>query len=48
MIKVYKVIKASDKVNAKLLFTKSFNSRTKDRSLKLVDKSTDQRKSFSV
>lgn len=36
MIKVYK-IKASDKVNAELLFSKSLNSRTRDHSLKLVE-----------
>lgn len=37
MIKVYKIIKASDKENAKLLFTKSLNSRTRDHSLQLVE-----------
>lgn len=37
MIKVYKIIKASDKVNAELLFTKSLNNRTRDHSLKLVE-----------
>lgn len=37
MIKVYKIIKVSDEVNAELLFTKSLNSRTRDHSLKLVE-----------
>lgn len=37
MIKVYKIIKASDEVNAELLFTKSLNNRTRDHSLKLVE-----------
>jgi len=37
LIKVYKTMKAADKVNAELLFTKSLNSRTMAHSLKLVE-----------
>lgn len=37
MIKVYKIIKASDILNAELLLLKSLDSRTRDHSLKLVE-----------
>lgn len=52
MIKVYKIIKVSDILNAEFLLLKSLDSRTRDHSLKLnirtSDKSTDERKFFSV